>query len=1597
MGRELLHSYPVFAKSMAMADRYFTKLGADWSLLTELSKPSNESRINEAMISQPSCTAIQVALVNLLRSWAIFPEVVCGHSSGEIAAAYSAGYLHALDALGIAFFRGKSVKTLKKQHPKLEGRMLAAGLSPDEALDYISRNASSTGKVVIACHNSPSSVTLSGDKSALQKLQQHLERDGIFNRLLAVDVAYHSHHMALVRKEYVEAISGIKPLTSDGQVRMISSVTGVEVEGNSLDAEYWAQNMISPVRFSEAFEGTLTISSEGKQNSRPMVDIILEIGPHAALAGPIKQIIKARNLDLSKLPYYSVLTRKVDAAITAVNVAGELFTHGLNIAFDSINDPNNNAEKKVLTSLPVYNWQHTMSHWSESRLSSQYRLRKFPRHDLLGIPSNDSIQAEPTWRNYVSMAELPWLSGHAINGQTLFPASGFISMALEALHQITESANLIWKDITCQFREIIVGRALLIPENDGVETFFTLRQYSYSTQETSTWKEFRVYSMSPTGDSFEHCRGLVFLEHSGPARDTEKSQEIAFQADVDRYNFNVERKARGPSMDVEEFYTNLQKKGLKYTGPFASVTEIYANPKSAMCSITIPDTKKYMPAEYQQPHVVHPATLDALLQTAFPVLMKSGQMTSSFVVSGIDELSISSDISSKPGTELLTLTTVQSFGRLKNKAYITVGDPELTETSLIRVKGLALYSTDEMSSSSHETENTNLFNKIEWSLDVTCAKPEDIEKGCKSGLPQDTDASLRAETFDKYIYVVIQELLSEISPKVELDMAPHHRKLVHWMRMQSRRAPVNITPDKGLKERVKAFGIEGVMLAQVSDNLLKILKGQIDPLSVLMKDDVLYKFYSMVNIERCHIQMVNYLRQLKFKNPRMRILEIGAGTGSTSMAALDALVSASTPRRGGSEGLEKYVFTDISAGFFDKAKAKLDHWDGLVEFKKLNAEVPVKEQGFTEGSFDLIIASNVLHATPVMSSTMKNVRSLLKPGGKLALVEITEIHMLWHMTVGTLPGWWLGAEDGRPDSPLLRLPQWNHLLQNTGFSGTEIVMKDYDSPTEHQVSLIISSALPQTIAHDMHPIQVICGKAEMPIADALSREIISAEPSRHVTLSNLSQVNATGKICVVLLEFLKPLLTTCDKEEFQKLKDILLEAKGVLWVTKGAAIESSDPQKALITGLARTLRSEDHATVVVTLDLEANIITTTEAAKHIQKVLDHAFRHESADGYLQEFEYAVRNGNVLIPRVTRNSSLETYVRSTMVDIIETQHLRQPYRALDLEIQTPGLLESLHWSNSKEHSREPTTDEVRIEIGYIALNFKDFMNAMGKLAGLSAMLIECSGIVVQVGNNARNKFSIGDRVCAIRPLGLATTSNVDYHMVQRVPDGMSSELAAAVLISYATALYSLRDVARFKKGESVLIHAAAGALGQASIALAQYLGAGLIFATVGSAEKKSLLIEKFGIPEENIFSSRTLSFGQGIQRRTNGRGVDVVLNSLSADAARESQKCLAQFGRFVELGKKDLLSNARMETQYLEKNGLFAAVDLGMVAEQKPSDIQEILSTVIHLIHTKKVAPISPITVKPVSEIEDAFRQMQTGKHMGKILLKIEDQSEARVC
>ena len=304
--------------------------------------------------------------------------------------------------MAISYYRGMAVVSLKKQFPDLKGAMMAVGASEEDITPLIAQLREK--EVRIACFNSPSSLTISGDEPALDELQALIEAKQLFNRKLQVDVAYHSHHMKLVADEYDETLDSIEqPLVTD--VKFHSSLYGHLVEGTKLQPSYWVDNLTKAVRFSEA----LTSMCKPVDGYKTGVDMIIEIGPHSALAGPVKQILKANGPSTMAIPYASALIRKKDAVESAMDLAATLFVKGATLDLGAVNFPRPRKAPLLLVDMPRYPWNHQTKYWHESRISQKHRNRSAPRNDILGTLANYSNDLEPTWRNILRLDELPWL------------------------------------------------------------------------------------------------------------------------------------------------------------------------------------------------------------------------------------------------------------------------------------------------------------------------------------------------------------------------------------------------------------------------------------------------------------------------------------------------------------------------------------------------------------------------------------------------------------------------------------------------------------------------------------------------------------------------------------------------------------------------------------------------------------------------------------------------------------------------------------------------------------------------------------------------------------------------------------------------------------------------------------------------------------------------------------------------------------------------------------------------------------------------------------------------------------------------------------
>ncbi|KAG9199583.1 hypothetical protein G6514_008345 [Epicoccum nigrum] len=377
MGRELYQQYPVYASAIERADAHLISIGAKFSLLQELAKEEDTTQLNAAYLSQPTCTAVQLALVNLLISWGFHPAAVVGHSSGEIGAAYAAEFITFEDAMTIVYHRGRLVPILKETYPSLNGCMMAVGAGKYQVVPLLDQICPSLGQAKIACINSPTSITISGDEPAVTELQKLLEAayPGISAKKLQVNTAYHSHHMDLVAKQYMEALQELK-VPEPSRVRFFSSLLGRVVDSQDLDRSYWVQNLTCPVRFDEALQGMCQPLNGHKTG----VNMLCELGPHAALQVPVKQTLKHIGGAALKIPYTSVLARKKNAVTTTLAMAGMLFVKGAALDMGSINFPTQDKKPRVLVDMPRYNWNHSSQFLHESRFTKLHKYHDAPRH-----------------------------------------------------------------------------------------------------------------------------------------------------------------------------------------------------------------------------------------------------------------------------------------------------------------------------------------------------------------------------------------------------------------------------------------------------------------------------------------------------------------------------------------------------------------------------------------------------------------------------------------------------------------------------------------------------------------------------------------------------------------------------------------------------------------------------------------------------------------------------------------------------------------------------------------------------------------------------------------------------------------------------------------------------------------------------------------------------------------------------------------------------------------------------------------------------------------------------------------------------------------
>lgn len=389
----------------------------------KVQKGEVDSEINSPAVAQPFCTALQIALVDLLESWEIFPTAVTGHSSGEIAAAYCAGSLSQESAMKVAYYRGSLAAKIGKGSVN-QRAMASVAMSEDEITPLLEEVVaySGDGRLTIGCVNSPKNVTVTGDLSCVDALIDVMGDKGIFARKLQINVAYHSAYMEEIADEYWVLIKDIVPrstlpapkLTRD-KPAIFSSVTGTLLPADSLsNSKYWLTNLVSKVKFLDALTEMTSYLLSQRANRSSGKDLFIEIGPTAALQRPVKDIVD-QVANSKEINYDCLLKRDISGLESCLEFMGRLRCSGHKVNLALINSPvSKDSDLRLLVNLPQYPFNHQQTYWTESRISKNFRTRKHARHELLGTPSADWNPAEPKWRNVIRITESPWIVDHKV-------------------------------------------------------------------------------------------------------------------------------------------------------------------------------------------------------------------------------------------------------------------------------------------------------------------------------------------------------------------------------------------------------------------------------------------------------------------------------------------------------------------------------------------------------------------------------------------------------------------------------------------------------------------------------------------------------------------------------------------------------------------------------------------------------------------------------------------------------------------------------------------------------------------------------------------------------------------------------------------------------------------------------------------------------------------------------------------------------------------------------------------------------------------------------------------------------------------------------
>ena len=1623
MGEDLYASEPVVRAVLDHCDRQLREERGQSLLDAMFGRGLRPPDLDDPVWKQPAIYALECSLTALWSSLGIRPKVVLGHSLGEIAAAQAAGVLSLEDGLRFAAVRGELIAALPG-----EGAM-AAVFAPARAVaaavERHNRGAQGPGLLSLAADNGTHQV-VSGLAGEVEKILARFEREEVRVRRLRKSPAYHSAMLDPALDALETALDELP--VAPPSLSFVSSLTGRVVgDDQALDGTYWRRQSREPVEFRRAVE---TLAELG-------VRAVVEIGPHAVL-GPMVSMAWPEPSDGNGRPAVPAVLSSLrrpsreapeDAVEGFARAVARAYEIGLPVSFPALFT----GESRRRISLPGYPFQRER-HWIERTK----RRRPRDSHPLLGT-RHESASGEISFETEVARDDPPWLDDHRVFERLVAPGAlygvmvvsavtsgkaGSLEIANFQLHNPLILSERDSEDGSESVRKIQVvldgsasgaGRRVRVLSRGGPQEEWTLHAEASATPEAPepdptpgpdpgtirtrlVREDVAAYYRTKAGVGIGLGASFRTLEAlwAGPG---EALGEVALPSGTDRAGLEVHpllldgcfqvmaAARRAESGETGATYLPFAWDRLWFAGPW---------PDRVVCHVRLRES---------DPDGGGGTTGDAaeVLTADLRILDRRGTLVGA--VSGY---------SVKRATRAALLSTAEELDELlyeiewRDQALPPgILPADFLPTPAEVAARSPVFRTYLAAEGVEAEEEAKLQTELER-LACSCALStlEKLGWARSAGTPVDAGSlrrRLRVLPEHEQLFARILELLAKAGV----------------LREAGERLVVAAGSDDPLPEGLPADTVEYAtrlaglyphgsneiaLFSRCAGALPEVLRGRRDPLSLLFGDQepTAGDLYMRAPVWRAANRMLGEVVErivagLPDGRP-LRVIEVGAGIGSATDRILPKLP----------EGRFDYTYTDISAGFFADAESRFSDGDTRIEYRVLDIEKDPVAQGFEHHGYDLAIAANVLHATRYLDETLTHCRELLAPSGHLIALENQRGRGWMDLIFGQLDGWWRFHDAYRPRHALAGPEVWRRALRDAGFEAAEIVGVDESEsagvpdrgvivatgPAEvtprrgvwvvaadrgglgvelaaelaarNQTVLLAEGKPPTTGPAEDSTTGVVRKSVELhrreawrslfsdlagdiPLAGIAHLAGLDGRGSRATTEEMAADVRHGAASALALIQGLADADAT--------------PSKGVWFVTRGAQVlgreRTGELAGAPLWGFGRVVAREAGHLQPRMIDLEPAAASSGDLAEEL------LFPDRETD-------IAYRGKRRLVARLVRSGSPAR--RLSLPEGSDWQLAPDPSGALDkLRVQPrpPRFL---------------APGEVRVAVEAGGLNFLDVFRAMGLVQG-GLLGEEICGRVVEVGSGV-SSVSAGDRVVGLAFGALGPEVVTREELVALAPSGFPAAALATVPEVFVTAALSW-ELARLKAGERVLVHAGAGGVGLAAIQLAQVAGAEVL--ATASAPKRPYL-RSLGV--EHVFDSRRTTFSKDVLDATGGAGVEVVLNSLTGEGFIEaSLACLADGGRFVELARRDILSEEDMVA--VRPDVAYSILELDVLKEKEPGRPGRALREVMGRIAAGELTPLVH-TRWPLAETGAAMAFMRDARHIGKIVLTAPPLREGRL-